>query len=507
MRLLTSKQIITTEAYTLQAEPITSFALMERAAGHFVAQVLNRFQSIQNGLMICGPGNNGGDGLAVARLLHLSGYRVSVYMPTTNKPGSPGFEYNRQLLPPGISILAGTPEDLSEALPQFDWICDALLGVGQNRPLTGWFAQLIEILNQANALKISIDTPSGLFYGTQPDDLVFNAHWTGTFHAPKIEFLMPETGNRVQEFEVIDINLLVPKDLEAPNWYYSQPSEIAGMLQQPQKFNHKGSHGHALLVTGSAGKMGAAVLAAKAAIRSGVGLLSIWGPFGERAILQNTVPEAMCVVQPESPFVAGTTDLTLYQAIGIGPGIGTHPETIQSLLYILQNATQPLVLDADALNILSTLPNWETRIPAGSILTPHPKEFNRLTGRQMSRREALETASHLCQTHAFILILKGAFSAICLPDGRIHFNPTGNAGMAKGGSGDVLTGILVALLAQGYSPDNASVIGVYLHGLAGDLAAEKLGQISMNAGDLIQHLPNAFLQSQKLKKHPKVNDI
>jgi hydroxyethylthiazole kinase-like uncharacterized protein yjeF len=312
---------------------------------------------------------------------------------------------------------------------------------------------------------------------------------------------VPENEAALGEVHILDIGL-------HPGYLRQVSSEselldeaIIGAIFKPRKsFAHKGNFGHTLLVTGSFGKMGAAVLAARACLRAGAGLLTCQVPGCGYTILQTAVPEAMIQVDSDEKIHTSITgDLSKYSVVGIGPGIGTDERTVALLRDIQQRYQKPMVLDADALNILASHSELLSSLPPYSILTPHPKEFERLFGPSPNDFSRLEKAREQAKKHQCIILLKGHHTYIAMPGGKSYFNSTGNAGMAKGGSGDVLTGILSALLSQSYSPGEAALLGVYLHGLAGDCAASAWSQESMLPSDLTDHLGDAFQIIQKTR--------
>jgi NAD(P)H-hydrate epimerase len=345
-------------------------------------------------------------------------------------------------------------------------------------------------MNAASCLKIAIDTPCGLLSEMPEQAIVFQANHVFTFHSPKPAFLLPHAEKFVPDFSVLDIRLSLPepgKDV----FFFTEENDIRRLLRPRPKFSHKGTFGHALIVAGSEGKMGAAVLAARACLRSGAGLLSMQIPACGRDVLQSAVPEAMVISSPQYSFISVLPETAAFQAIGIGPGIGTSQESSE-VLRALFASCKPLVLDADAINILALHPDLLELLPPDTILTPHPKEFSRITGFSGSPYQRWFAARDFAVRYKIYLILKGAYSLICFPDGRVCFNGTGNSGMAKGGSGDVLTGLLTGLLASGYPPEDSCRLGVWLHGCAGDLAAINLSSVAMNAFDLISFLPQAW---------------
>lgn len=512
MKLFTTPQIKTLDAYTIAHEPISSLDLMERASVAISDWLLKYFDTPQPITVVAGSGNNGGDGLAVARLLATCGFEVEVVLVNPNGKLSADCEINKQrLIEQGRVRLVETQYLASLNNPHYEtkqwketqciaslqntkseFIIDALFGSGLNRPLDGEYAAVVKTINESNAKVISIDIPSGLFgedNSTNNPDAIVKADITLTLQFPKIAFFFPKNEDYVGEFHVIDIGIH-PEAISSTNSpYFLTDTESAPPLKVRGKFSHKGTYGHALFIGGSYGKMGAAVLASRACLRTGVGLLTVHTPECGVNILQTAVPEAMCLPDKEHSYVSLLTeDVSPYSAIGIGCGLGTEPETSKVLKRVFEEATQPLVLDADALNILSTHPEWMDLIPKNTIITPHPKEFERLTGPYNNRFEQIEIARIFSKKHTIFVVLKGAYTAVVCPDGEVHFNSSGNPGMAKGGSGDILCGMILSLLAQAYSPKESAILGVFLHGKAGDDAAANFGQTEMIAGDIIEEI-------------------
>ncbi|HEX6890341.1 MAG TPA: NAD(P)H-hydrate dehydratase, partial [Chryseolinea sp.] len=374
-------------------------------------------------------------------------------------------------------------------------LIDAIFGSGLTRPVSGIYARVIECVNKADAIRVAVDIPSGLMADSPSVGPVVRADFTVSFQLPKLAFLFPENFSVVGEWAIVDIGLNKDFIKEAEtDHYYLTPKDPRRILKKRSKFDHKGVYGHALLVAGSRGKMGAAVLAARAALRSGLGLLSVHVPKCGYQIIQTAVPEAMAFVDQHEEFLTGWTDLKNFSTIGIGPGIGTSKETVKAFGEILKNFGKPMVIDADGLNILGDNRDFFRLVPPGSILTPHPKEFERMVGSWQNDFDRMDKQKKLAMELKSIVVLKGANSAVASPEGQVCFNSTGNPGMAKGGSGDVLTGILTGLLAQGYDCFRAAQLGVYIHGLAGDLAVPEYGMHSLIASDLVNSLPSAFLR-------------
>lgn len=502
MKILTPEQVRALDAYTIANEPIKSIDLMERASNAFVNWFIQHFPDTERSpiKVFCGPGNNGGDGLAIARLLYRKHYTVTVYICQISTQQSPDFTKNLKRLPSRRSLPSHTIQKgatLMTIEPEAILI-DAIFGSGLNRPISGYWKTLIHHLNDLPNKIISVDIPSGLFAEKHTATTTVQADYTLSFELAKRAFFFPENQNKVGKIFIQPIGLSRNFINQAnSNNYLVTKQLIISLLKKRQKFDHKGTYGHALLMVGSFGKMGAAILATKACLRSGPGLVTTHAPKCGYTILQISCPEAMASIDQAENHISELPELTHYKAIGMGCGIDQKAMTRTVLFDLLSTAQQPLVLDADALNILAAHPEQLANIPPSSILTPHPKEFERLFGKTPNdfARNDLQMAK--AKELNCVILLKGANTCIATPNGDCYFNATGNPGMATGGSGDVLTGILTGLLAQGYSATNATILGVYLHGLAGDLAAEAISQESMIAGDLISYLGKAFQQLGK----------
>ncbi len=489
MKILSIEDTRALDEYTIKNEPIASIDLMERASMSFcewfIANVL-----ANDVIVFCGTGNNGGDGLAIARILQSKGYQVEVYLIGEVEKGSPDFQLNWERL-------AQKPEVLDDKLPDIKAdavIIDAIFGSGLSRPVTGHYALLIDYLNSKQNTVISVDMPSGLFADRVSEgQSIIKANATVTFQLPKLAFMFPENYQFVGEWTAVDIGLSEKFiKSKATKYYYQDNNNITPLIHPLSKFSHKGSNGHGLIIAGSYGKMGAAILASKAALRTGIGLLSIHVPSSGNDIMQTSVPEAMTIADVNEEHISEVLDIEKYSAIGVGPGLGKHVSTTKALSELLSNMSQPLVIDADALNIIAENQELLELIPENSILTPHPKEFERLVGSWSNDFERLEKLKSLAQKYNLIVILKGAHTAIANSDGTVTFNSTGNPGMGKGGSGDVLLGMLTSLVAQGYQPLEAAKIGVYLHGLAGDIASYTYQERAMIASDIIEMIPSAY---------------
>ncbi len=503
--VLSAEQTRLADAHTIAHEPIASIDLMERAATNCTERLRANLPEGQPLAVLAGMGNNGGDGLAMARMLHHAGRVVRVLVPKYKEQGSPDMVVNLNR-----AVKEGIPVHWMEEgqeLPTFapaELVVDALFGTGLQRPIGGWLKGLVQELNRRPNTVVSIDLPSGLFAddnsGNDPEAIV-QADRTLTLELPKQALLLAENARWVGSWEVISIGLdrsyiagLVPLAMML------EASDVAALLPFRKRFSHKGNHGHAWLLAGSSGRMGAALLAAKACLRSGCGLLTVHVPTGQEAAVHVAAPEAMVSSDSESTHLSRLPEFGKVDAIGIGPGIGTDEETARMLRLLIQEGRAPFVLDADALNILAENKTWLAFLPAGSILTPHPKEFERLVGVVADDYERLMKAKELALRLRAVVVLKGAYTAICSPDGRTFFNGTGNPGMAKGGSGDALTGIITSIRAQGLDPLSAALVGVYAHGLAGDLAAQEFGMDGVLPSDLINHLPEAWKQLRAIQQ-------
>lgn len=493
MKLLSASQLRAADAYTIEHEPIASVDLMERASNAFVSAFLNVFPEASEVTVLCGTGNNGGDGLVIARLLHQAGWNVRCFLIAFSEKTSADNQINQERW-----------THLGEALPvvheiqdlpalNTPFIVDALVGTGITRPLEGLLKDVVEHINGSSAHVCSVDLPSGLYDQGDCSNLVdgmVHADTTFTFEAVKRNFLLPEYGDVVGHWSVLDIGLNKSVlESQNSNELLVDHALASSLLRPRDPFAHKGTFGHAGIVAGSYGMLGAAVLATNACLRSGVGLTTVHVPECGYTVLQTTAPEAMCLVSGER-FLTKAPPLTKYTAVGIGPGMEQHPESVTAVMQLLK-ADVPLILDADALNGISG--KSEVHFPAGTILTPHPKEFERLFGTTQNSTERLALAREKAAHHNIFIVLKGRFTQIVCPDGSVYFNGSGNSGMATGGSGDVLTGIITGLRAQGYPSKEACVLGCFLHGAAGDLAAEDIGQHAMIASDIIVYLPEAFL--------------
>lgn len=493
LKILSAEQTKQADAYTIAHEPITSVVLMERASTAFVNWFLKHTDGSHRIAVVCGTGNNGGDGLVIARLLTDYNYSVSVFVVHGSAPTSADFTVNSQRL--NTSIKKYDIKDTAETLSfdDYDIIIDAIFGTGLSRPAEGIYQHVIEKVNSAKAMRIAVDVPSGLLADKPSSGTIVQADYTITFQLPKLAFLLPENFKYVGEWKTVRIGLDKQFIERASTPYFLlEKKDVKALLKPRHKFDHKGVYGKGLLIAGSYGKMGAAVLSAKAAMRSGLGLLTTHVPVCGYEILQTAVPESMVSVDAAANYFSEAPSLKEYDAIGIGPGLGQLEESKKALQELLKKINAPLVLDADALNILAANKEMISQLPSDSILTPHPGEFQRLVGTWKDDFERLTLQQEFARKTKCVVVLKGAYTSIALSSGEVCFNPSGNPGMATAGSGDVLTGILTGLLAQGFLPKHAALLGVYLHGLAGDLAVHSGSQQGLIASDIIDFLPAAY---------------
>jgi NAD(P)H-hydrate epimerase len=536
MKLFTTKQIVVLDKYTIENEPISDIDLMERASLQITNWLVQRFSTERKMIFFTGPGNNGGDALAIARQMADLDFICEVFLIDLGKElkGSPATNWQRLVEQRKVKLSKNlSVEDFPE-INENDIIIDGLFGSGLTRPLKGLAAEIVQKINSSRHLPIShrvmtkessasishhpnrsremtektrsremtrtvvsIDIPSGLMGEDNSGNIAENivqADYTLTFQFPKISFLFAENEKYIGEWDVLPIRLHPDGIAQTQsNFVFIEKEEVQQIIQKRSRFGHKGTYGHALLIAGSFGKMGAAVLASKACLRSGVGLLTVQIPHLGYSIIQTAVPEAMASVDQHDYTFTEFPDLSPFSAIGVGPGIGMKSNTKKALSDLLEKSQVPLVIDADALNILAENQNLLEKLPKNSILTPHPGEFKRLVGESANSYAFVQNQLEFSKKHKVIVVLKGAFTSISTPTGKLYFNSTGNPGMATAGSGDVLTGIILGLLAQGFHPEKAAVVGVYLHGLAGDLAVKEKSEISLVAGDIVEFLGRAFL--------------
>lgn len=500
MKIFNSTQIRELDKYTIEHEPISSIDLMERAATAITQAIADTWTTFTPMVVFAGPGNNGGDALAVARMLADNGYTVSVYLFNIKGTLSDDCAENKRRAMENKHIT-----NFTEVIHEFDppqlttgtVVVDGLFGTGLDKPLDKGFASLVKYINQSPCKVVSIDMPSGLMSESNTynsSNHIIKADLTLTLQTKKLSFLLADCQQYIGRLRVLDIRLSKEYMRKTEAMYNMlEEDEVRSMLMPRSDFAHKGDMGHAMLIVGSYGMAGAAVLATRACMRAGVGKVTVHTPGRNCAILQTAVPEAVLEIDVEDTYFSDAVPTEGYNALGIGPGLGQLEGTAIALIAQLRRTQAPIIADADALNILGSHRAWMQQLPRDIIMTPHPKEFDRLSGvRSIDDYDRLSKARDMAiKLHCYVL-LKGHYSALCMPDGKVVFNSTGNSGMATAGSGDVLTGIITALLARGYNQRTACMIGMYVHGLAGDLAARKKGKESLIASDIIDFLPEAF---------------
>lgn len=502
MKIFNTSQVRALDAVTITNEPITSIDLMERAADAVFNAFIETFELNRPVFILAGPGNNGGDALALARKLLKINVETSVVL-LSSSGLSADCEVNKNRLQHMFpaAITEQKTHFVAPVISKQTLIIDGLFGSGLTRPIEGIYAEAVHWANNSGNEIISIDIPSGL-QGEENTNLlapIVQAQHTFSFQFPKLSFLFPESGCFVGDWQIINIGI----HSEAISSIYTPYSflmrnEVLAILKNRDKFSHKGTFGHLLLLAGCKDMAGAAVLSSKAALRSGAGLVTVHSAACNRIIVQCSAPEAIFHSDKNEEVISEFPILEKFDAVAVGSGIGQNPETVSSMNQLLLALNKPCVIDADALNIISENKSLLEKIPVHSILTPHPKEFERLFGKTENSYRRVLKASEMAVKYQFIIILKGAHTAIALPNGQVIFNSTGNAGMATAGSGDVLTGILGSLLAQGYSAEDASKLGVYIHGLAGDIALNTQSKESLIAGDIVAFLGKAFYQLRKI---------
>lgn len=498
MKILSAAQMREADAFTIESGSMESIELMERASSAFASKIMERWGKDTPVKIFAGSGNNGGDALAVARMLSQSGYKVSVFLFNINGSLSPDCQKNKERLVecPGLEMTEVTSQFVPPTLDRGDLVVDGLFGTGISRPLNGGFASVVKYINSSHSTVVSIDVPSGLMCEDNSYNFmnhVVRADYTFTFQFPKLAFFFPDNEQYVGEWEVLDIGVKDPETTSTSTSYFvTERDEMARLLKKRSKFAHKGNMGHAALVAGRSAMAGAAILASRACMRAGAGKLTVHTPFYNVSILQTTVPEAVLHIDPNSDCFSTPFDAGGFDALGIGPGIGTSSDTVQAFIEQIRLTKSPIVIDADGLNILGSHRGWIQQLPKKSILTPHKKELFGLISTTRNSFEELERTRELAVHQQIYIIIKGAYSIVVTPEGKCYFNTTGNPGMATAGSGDVLTGIILSLLAQDYSQEDACRLGVYLHGLAGDIAAEELSEEGVMASDIVECIPKAY---------------
>lgn len=496
LNLLTSEQTRLADEFTIRQEPVKSIDLMERAATAFTNAFVAYYPDKATAVTVyCGTGNNGGDGLAIARLLSLQGYNVRVRVARFSGKSTKDFDGNLARLMQHQIPLNEYRQFQEIKQESSDVIVDALLGSGLNKPLAGEWLTLVEWLNSRGKPIVSVDIPSG-FKAEGPvskHDVTIKSHLTISFQRPKINFLLPESALCINKFEVVDIGLdesfiqtqITPYLLLTADY-------VAAHIKKRKAFSHKGTYGHALIIAGAAETMGAALLCAEASLNMGSGLTTACIPVGGVTALNIRIPEVMALLRHHDKL-PGDIEWAKYNSMAIGPGLGTSAESKAILESALKNYRHPMVIDADALNLLAAYPELIALVPQLSVLTPHVKEFDRLFGDHENWWQRMETAIKKSAELQVVIVLKNRYTMIFTPVGKCVFNPTGTPAMASGGMGDVLTGIIVSLLAQGYKPEDAAILGVYIHGKTGE-EIEKSGFSVTTATMLLKNIGRSFVR-------------
>ncbi|WP_027137604.1 NAD(P)H-hydrate dehydratase [Gaetbulibacter saemankumensis] len=497
MKILSKEQVYQADKITIERQQITSTDLMERAGEQIFNWLHLRLQGAQVPIHIfCGIGNNGGDGLVLARHLILEGYNVNIYIVNYSDKRSKDFliNYDRVKNITKLWPKLMTSEEDFPVINAEDIVVDAIFGIGLNRPVATWVKNLFKHIQNSTAYTLSIDIPSGLQTDKIPesDDDVIKASATLTLASPKIVFFLPETAKFSPEWEVLDIGIdqEFMRNVDAKGYIISK-KDILPLYKRRHRFAHKGSFGHTLIIGGSYGKIGAVNLCSRAALVTGAGLVTAYVPKCGVTPLQTAIPEVMVMADAEEYVISEIHYDIKPSAIGLGVGLGTDEKTVEALSQILKSNLLSLVIDADAINILASNKHLLQLIPKHSIFTPHPKELERLIGVWRDDFDKLEKVKKFTKTYDCIMVIKGAYTNIVFQD-SVYINTTGNPGMATAGSGDVLTGIIAGLISQGYTPLNATVFGVYLHGSAGDLAAINYGNESLVASNIVEYISEAY---------------
>ncbi|RNC86532.1 MAG: NAD(P)H-hydrate dehydratase [Winogradskyella sp.] len=508
MKVFSRAQIYEADKITIDRQQLPVTELMERAGLQIFNWLHMRMQGAQVPIHIfCGIGNNGGDGLVLARHLITHGYNVETYVVNCGNSRSKGFlaNYDRvkevtKKWPQLLKCESDFPD-----IHHDDIIVDAVFGIGLNRPIEDWIKRLFAHFKSSRAFTLSIDIPSGLYTDKPLDDPngVVYANHTLSFQSPKLVFFLPDTAKYTIQWEVIDIGIdreyLMTTDTEVE---LISKHEVLPLYKPRDKFSHKGDFGHGLVIGGSYGKIGAVKLTTHAVLASGSGLATAYVPKCGYIPLQTSVPEAMVMTDDNEDKITNIEFDIEPTAIAIGMGLGTEKESVAALKKFLKTNTTPLVIDADAINILSKHNELLKLLPESSIITPHPGELKRLIGEWSSDFEKLEKATAFSNEHKVILVIKGA-NTLTVYGAKKYINVTGNPGLATAGSGDVLTGIITGLLCQGYSPIEAALFGVYLHGRSADIAVEDFGYQSLMAGHVIDYLGEAFIDLFRQPEQPQ----
>lgn len=499
MKIFPASDIHAIDEATIEREAISSLDLMERAANALAEAIMSRWNTDTSFIVFAGPGNNGGDALAVSRLMAEKGYKLSVYLFNVRGELSADCEANKEFLNDveGVEMNEVTTSFVPPQLTAEHVVIDGLFGVGLNRPLSGGFASLVRFINSSEATVVSIDMPSGLLgednTGNNTSNII-RADLTLSFQTPKLAFFFPENEQFLGEWELLDIKLDEETLEYTPTHFETvEPEDLLYKIKPRTRFQHKGNFGKGLLIAGKRGMAGAALLATRACLHSGIGLLTVHTAACNNIILQLGAPEAMTEPDLCETHVSQVADTSRYKAIGMGPGLGMHQDTVIAVKEVIESATTPIVLDADALNIIGEHKDLLEQLPQGCIMTPHFGEMDRLIGRSMSNSyDRLMETINMAKKYHLVIVLKSAYTFIINQEGHCYINMCGNPGMATGGMGDALTGIILSLLAQDYDSETAALLGVYVHSIAGDMAEHQLGETAMITSDVIAQLSHVW---------------
>lgn len=496
MKILNQEQIYSVERRTVQSQGISSLELMARAAHALFESITSNLKDRSIPInLFCGTGNNGGDGLALGRLLLQAGFKIKVYVVGFSAKVSPEFKANLDALSADTLVPVFLTED--SELPEIEVnsiLVDAIFGIGLNRKPDPWVCALIQHINASKTTVFSVDIPSGLPMDQLPVSMncIVKSDAVLGIGIPKLPYFLPDFGPYIGGIKILDIGLDTGFIASLHSRYeVIDEMSVRSLYKKRLRYSHKGSYGHVRIIGGSYGKIGATMLASRASLFAGAGLITAWIPECGYFALQTGVPEVMVSQTGNTDFLNRLPEYEPSFTTVVGMGMGQHPQTQKAFLDWLPNQKSPVVLDADALNILSLNPDFLDILPENSILTPHPGELRRLIGDWQNDYEKIERTFKFSTQYRCILVIKGAFTMI-LSSGKAFFNPTGNPGMATGGSGDVLSGIIGGLLAQQYHPLHAALIGVYIHGRAGDISAQEIGAEALTATGIINGMGKAF---------------
>jgi hydroxyethylthiazole kinase-like uncharacterized protein yjeF len=529
MKVVTAEEMREIDRETIERRGIPGVVLMERAGLAVVSKIKEIFGR-KKVIVVSGGGNNGGDGLVVARNLHNEGWDVRVFL--TSKPedlkGDASLQY-KAAVKFGVDVqpIKELLDNYSSIFSRHSIIVDAILGTGLSKNVTGTLSEVIGLLNKSNVPVISVDIPSGISSDNgQVMGEAVKAEYTVTFGLPKRGHLLYPGAEYSGKLFIEDIGF-PEKLLRSEKFYVEllQKNDVTTLIPERRRYSHKGDYGHVLVVAGSRGKTGAALMAARACLRSGAGLVTIGVPESLSGIFQSRVTEEMTLILPDKgngTLSGKASNLILdflnesADVLAIGPGIGVSTETRKLMNILIKNSSTPMIIDADGINSIKGERDVFLKAKAPIILTPHPGEMSRLlqqsavSGQQSAlpplspprgginvtiqdiEKDRINTAISFARETGTYIVLKGVPTIIAAPDGRAFINSTGNPGMATGGTGDVLTGMISGFLSQGVNPLHASILGVYMHGLAGDIAASEKGQYPMIATDIIDKIPSAF---------------